>query len=325
MHIQNRTADVKALITHVLQDYFILDVGSQYSGDGWKQLFSAAINSGVNNPKLRVSYIETWNKVQRMGLSAYTVQDMDISIILTVLGSPQFRIHVDCGISKLFGAVRETRNLDSHSSFNQNCSELFQEALGALHILRRFIKAVADHSSSPQKLTFYQKYNQEIDKISKLLEADYDEWRKKCELEDRMNREISEILQSTDPFRTYFGIMEKYRLSNDIHLQLQFEMRTADAGIPYACPFLGDLFFEGLMRPVDYVKAAELYEKGKDHLNPHQILNLASIYINQLSTKRSKTEGLQMVASCKPGVRDEICTYTTTEGYTFYGTRRKRN
>lgn len=325
MHIQNRAADIKALITHALQEYFLLDVVSQYPGDGWKQPFWRAVNSGVNTSSLKVNYIKTWNQIQRIGLSAYTVQDMDISIILTVLGSPQLRSHVDCGISKLFGAVRETRNLGSHSSYNQDCSTLFQEAHGALHILRSFIQAVADHSSSPQKQSFYQKYDQEICNLSKLLASDYDEWRRDCERENRMSREISEILQSSDPFRTYFDIMEKYRLSNDIPLQIQFYMRAADAGIPYGCPFLGDLYFEGLTRPIDYGKAAELYEKGRDHLNPHQILNLASIYINQLSTKRSKAEGLQMVAACKPSFRDEICTYTTSDGYTFYGTRRKRS
>lgn len=329
MHIQNRAADVKALITHALQDYFILDIVSQYPGDGWKQDFNVAVNNGMNDPKHKVNYIETWNKVQRIGLASYTVQDMDISILLTVLVSPQLSKHVKSGIRKLFGSVRETRNLDSHSSYNQDSSLLFQEAHGALHILRSFVKAVADHSSSSRKLSFYQKYDQEINKLSKLLEADYDEWRRECERDERMNREIAEILQSSDPFRTYYEIMQGYRSTRDIQqqlqLQIEFDTKAAEAGIPYGCPFLGDLYFEGLMRPVDYEKAAELYELGIDQLVPHQVLNLASIYINQLSTKRSKDDGLQMVASCKPGFRDEICTYPTSDGYTFYGLRRKKN
>lgn len=329
MHIQNRAADVKALITHALQDYFILDIVSQYPSDGWKQDFNVAVNNGINDPNLKVNYIETWNKVQRIGLASYTVQDMDISILLTVFASPQFRKHVNRGISKLFGSVRETRNLDSHNSYNQECSLLFQEAHGALQILRNFVKAVADHSPSSQKLSFYQKYDQEINKLSQLLESDYDEWRRECERDDRMNREIAEILQSSDPFRTYYEIMEGYRLTRDIQLQIQlqteFGMKAAEAGIPYGCSFLGDLYFEGLMRPVDYEKAAELYEMGIDRLAPHQVLNLASIYINQLSTKRSKEDGLQMVASCNPGSRKEICTYPTEDGYTFYGLQRKKN
>ena len=329
MHIQNRAADVKALITHALQDYFILDIVSQYTGDGWKQDFNLAVNNGINDPYLKVNYIETWNKVQRIGITSYTVQDMDISILLTVLASPQFRKYVKSGISKLFGSVRETRNLDSHNSYNQESSLLFQEAHGALHILRSFVKAVADHSSSSQKLSFYQKYDQEINKLSKLLEADYDEWRRECEREDRMNREIAEILQSNDPFKTYYEIMQGYRSGRDIQrqmqLQIEFDMKAAEAGIPYGCPFLGDLFFEGLMRPVDYEKAAELYEMGIDRLAPYQVLNLASIYINQLSNKRSKEDGLQMVKSCKPGAGKEVCTYATSEGYTFYGLQRKQN
>lgn len=79
------------------------------------------------------------------------------------------------------------------------------------------------------------------------------------------------------------------------------------------------------MRPVDYEKAAELYEMGIDRLAPYQVLNLASIYINQLSNKRSKEDGLQMVKSCKPGAGKEVCTYATSEGYTFYGLQRKQN
>lgn len=158
--------------------------------------------------------------------------------------------------------------------------------------------------------------------MSKLLESDYDEWLKARETDERIRDEISTIQNSPNPFKTYVQISERYRMMRDMEQEMRFRWATTEVGIPYACPFLGDLYFHGLTVPVDYEKAAELYEKGWDCLTPEQVLNLASIYINQLSSKKSKSEGESIRDLCIPGTRNEISTYTTKEGHTFWSLRR---
>ncbi len=76
------------------------------------------------------------------------------------------------------------------------------------------------------------------------------------------------------------------------------------------------------MTEVDYIKAAEYYEKGFDQLVPQQKLNLASIYLNNLcGSSHTKEEGMTIRKSCE-SPRWEIITYTTKDGYEFYSLKR---
>ena len=214
--------------------------------------------------------------------------------------------------------------LDMTSS--ETPSQLFQWACGTINNIRMFLNVVCDHSTANIQdiQAFYQKHDVVLEKLAKELELDYAEERKEIEIETRIQREISEIQKSSDPQKTYYAISEKYYRERDFELNRRFMISATEAGVPYTSPFVGDLYFEGLTVEKDYEKAATCYEQGFQHLNPHQIVRLGSIYINQISTKRSQEEGRQMVDTCKPIRGTELCTYTTDEGFVFYGFRRQQ-
>jgi|GEM_PF-4641948 len=95
------------------------------------------------------------------------------------------------------------------------------------------------------------------------------------------------------------------------------------AGIVWACSWIGDVYFEGLITDGDYIKASEYYEKGFSQLVPQQKLRLASIYLNDLcSSSHTKEEGMTIIKSCERP-QWEIITYTSKEGYEFYSLKKK--
>lgn len=327
MKIRNRLQDIRDAQTRVLQDFFELEIIQYFPNDQWISELYTIVESNQSSP----SYAGAWSKFQRKGINGFTIKSMDTTLILAVLNwknnlTRKVNYNEFKQIQKRFSSLSDDRNFNAHMNSNETSSELFQWACGTINNIRVFIDAVCKHSTAqPQAvLDFSQKHDAVLDKLSKELESDYAEERKEQEIEIRIQREILEIQKSPDPQKTYYAVTEKYHREQDYELDRRFMLCATEAGIPYSSPFVGDLYFEGLTVEKDYIKAATCYEQGLQHLKPHQIVRLGSIYINQISTKRSQAEGQQMVDTCKPTRGTELCTYTTDEGLIFYAFKQQQ-
>ena len=338
MKIRNRIADIKTLQAHILQDYFRMALAVNFNDDTWKSKFRSEVQEGVNT--YYSQYVGAWDKMQLKGIDHYSIDDMDTTIITTILKYTKEDGPFGCckfnHIFHYLDYLQEDRNIDAHTTGNETDSELLQWAYGSLHNISRFISAVAKANDSKvsddERKSYARKYLAEIESLRLQFENDHKEAFQAEEIEQSINRDIERIRTSKDPLRTYVEIEQQYIKKRDNEgnwdfiLYIRFMQIAADAGIVWACSSIGDVYFEGIKTDVDYIKAAEYYEKGFSKLGPLQKLRLASIYLNGLcSSSHTKEEGMTIIKSCE-SPRREIVTYTSKDGYAFYSLKRiKRN
>ena len=338
MKMRNRITDIKMLQAHILQDYLRRAFAETFADDTWKSILYDEVQKGVKSDYSR-SYIGAWDKMHLLGMDHYSIDDMDTTIISTILKGPTGGPFGRCKFKKInqyLDNLQEDRNIDAHATGNEGDSELLQWAYISLSNMSRFLSAVAKASdcvvSDENRISFARKYQTEIASLRSQFEDDYKEALIIAAEEENIIRDIERIKSSIKPFNTYVELSRQYlnRRDNegkiDLLLYKKFLEIAADAGIVFACARVGDMFFTGLLTDVDYIKAAEYYEKGFSHLEPSQKLSLASIYLNNLSnTTHSKEEAMAIIKSCV-SPRWEIITYTSKEGYEFYTVKRiKRN
>ncbi len=334
MKLRNRIAEIKILQAHILQDYLKMALVTNFIDDTWKSIFHDVVQSAVNAQNNNSpSYVGAWKKIQLRGMDHYSVDDMDTTIIIAILKNP-IKSPFDCfkfnKIDQYLDYLKEDRNIDAHTTGNETDSELLQWAYGSLQDISRFISAAAKYSkgSDDERNSYARKYEAEIKSLRLQFENDYKEAFRAEEIEQSINQDIERIKTSKDPFRTYVEIEGQYINKRDTEgkidliLHRKFIQTAADAGIVWACPLIGDLYFEGILIDVDYSKAAEYYENELSQLVPEQKLRLASIYINDLcNSSHSKEEGMTIIKSCESPQR-EIITYTSKDGYEFYSLKR---
>ena len=336
MKIRNRIADIKTLQAHILQDYFSFALEANFIGDLWKSKFRDEVQKAVNaHAPYSQSYVGAWEKIQVKGMDHCSVDDMDTTIISAILKRPKDSPFGCCKFYKInqyLDFLQDDRNIDAHATGNETDSELLQWAYGSLQDISRFISAVAKaidcKVSDNERNSYARKYQAEIESLRLQFENDYKEAFRAEEIEQTINRDIERIKTSKDPHSTYVEIEGQYIKKRDnegnwdFTLHKKFMQTAADAGIVWACSFIGDVYFEGLMTDVDYSKAAEYYEKGFSQLVPPQKLRLASIYLNGLcSSSHTKEEGMTIIKSSE-SPRWEIITYTSKDGYEFYSLKR---
>jgi hypothetical protein len=335
MKIRNRIAEIKILQAHILQDYFRMALTANFIDDNaWKSIFHDEVQKGVKSD-FPQSYVGAMEKMQLMGMDHYSINDMDTTIITAILKGTPYGPFGKCKFNKInqyLIDLQEDRNMDAHTTGNETDSELFQFAYGSLHNLRGFIFAVAKAKeckvSDDERNSYARKYLAEIESLRMQVDNDSKEAFRAEDIEQSINRDIERIKTSKDPFGTYVEIEGQYinerdkEGKSDLILHRKFMQTAADAGIVWACPLIGDVYFEGLLTDVDYIKAAEYYEKGFSQLGPPQKLRLASIYLNDLcNSSHTKEEGMTIIKSCESPQR-EIITYTSKDGYEFYSLKR---
>ena len=336
MKIRNRIAEIKILQAHILQDYFKMALAANFNDDTWKSKLRDVVQDAVNaHAPYSPSYAGAWEKMQLKGMDHYSIDDMDTTVITAILKAPTGGSFGCCKFNKInqyLDFLQDDRNIDAHTTGNETDSELLQWAYGSLNDISRFISAVAKANDSKvsddKRKSYARKYQVEIKSLRLQFENDYKEVFQAEEIEQSINRDIERIKTSKDPFRTYVEIEGQYinkrdnEGKSDLILYKKFMQTAADAGIVWACPLIGDVYFEGLMTEVDYIKAAEYYEKGFSQLLPPQKLRLASIYLNGLcSSSHTKEEGMAIIKSCE-SPQWEIITYTSKDGHEFYSLER---
>ncbi|MBI9050397.1 MAG: sel1 repeat family protein [Anaerolineaceae bacterium] len=334
MKIRNRIADIKTLQAHILQDYFSMALSVNFIDDIWKSIFHDEVQKGAES-QYRNNYVGAWNKMQLKGLNHYSIDDMDTTTIITILKGTKDGPFNYCKFSKInqyLDLLQDDRNIDAHTTGNEADSELLEWAYGSLHNISKFISAVVNAKDckvpDDERNSYARKYKAKIESLRLQFENDYKETLWADEIEQSINRDIERIKTSKNPHNTYVEITEQYihkrdnEGNRDFILYNEFMQTAADAGIVWACSWIGDVYFEGLLTDVDYIKAAEYYEKGFSQLVPQQKLRLASIYINDLcNSSHTKEEGMTIIKSCE-NPRWKIITYTSKNGHVFYSLQR---
>ena len=337
MKIRNRIAEIKILQAHILQAYFRMALAANFVDDTWKSIFRDEVQKGKESA-YRQSYVGAWEKMQLIGMDRYSIGDMDTTIITAILKGPKYGPFGNCKFNKInqnLDYLQDDRNIDAHTTGNETDFELLQFAYGSLHNLSGFISAVAKAKESKvsddERNSYARKYLAEIESLRLQFDNDSKEAFRVEDIEQSINRDIERIKTSKDPFRTYVEIEGQYinerdnEGKSDLILHKKFMKTAADAGIVWACPLIGDLYFEGILIDVDYSKAAEYYENGLSQLVPEQKLRLASIYLNDLcNSSQTKEEGMAIIKSCE-SPRWEIITYTSKDGYEFYSLKKIRH
>lgn len=336
MKIRNRKADIKTLQSHILQDYFRMALVANFVGDTWKSKFRNEVQKKILDPNYSSIYVGVWEKIQLKGMDHFSIDDMDTTIITAILRPYNFGPFHNCTTKKIdqcLDYLRDDRNIDAHTTGNETESELLQWAYGSLHNISKFIFAVAKEKdinvSDDERNSYARKYQAEIESLRLQLENDYKEAFEAEEIEKSINRNIKRIKTSNDPYRTFVEIYRQHYLNKrdsedniDFILFNRFMQTAANAEIVYAYPWIGDIYFDGLSTDVDYIKAAEYYEKGFNQLDPPHKLRLASIYLNNLcNSSHTKEEIMTIIKSCE-SPRWEVITYTTKDGYEFYSLKR---
>ena len=158
MDVRNRMADVVKLRCNACQDFLRMILKT-----GWQQLlYNKAQNAVVNDTRYKDKYIATYEKMRDIGVSNYSVDDMDVTLITElVIAKFNGMDAVQKSTKDALIQLRDDRNLTNHSNENEDPDELYLRGLLALCNLRFFIRTVdkaevtiADNS----RLSYRQKY-----------------------------------------------------------------------------------------------------------------------------------------------------------------------
>lgn len=253
MDIRNRMANVSKLRCNVCQDFLKMIAQPNWQ----KQLYAKAKYEVEISTKYRDKYITAYEKMRDSGEEQYSIDDMDVSLIVEVLYSlkdvfPAERNTI-CSINKL----KADRNAKGHSCENEDPEELYLQGLLNLVNLRRFVVDVDKYEVSiadEYRLDFRQKYIPLIDKLKEALD---DERIESLQAAKQIDRDINKILQSKNPDSMWLQVWELY-MNRDWKLEKNpqgfntFIVKASDAGIKHAHSGAMDYF---LLIQKDYVEA----------------------------------------------------------------------
>lgn len=320
MELRQVTAKIKPLHTHVLQDYLKLQIQSLVNCKDWKVLLIQELNKNTE----KLSYKEALKMISLKGIDDYSINDMDITLLSNLLKNGNFKCtsyKCRCHLENLC----EDRIFDAHSHGNESDMELFVWGTGALHNLKIFVESVYknDDLYENEKIEYIKKYLKEINILLEEIKYHYDGNLEKLFMISELNNSISIILNSQNQSDMYWKVREIIIAEKNENKLDQFIFLSAERGIYLACVEIAYQYFTGYKKPINYEKAAKYYEKVYSSLSVNDKLNLASIYINQLSNEDKKEEGYQIIESLKQKLKNsKVYEYETKDGYTFYNIER---
>ena len=154
MNIRNRQPDVEKLCTNALQDFLKIVIKSD-----WKNDFFQICEKNCPGDYDDI-YLEAYETILRHGLENYEITQMDITLIYAILKyNKNLLIYKPSTITvESLKFLKGSRNVDSHSSTNEEDEELYLEALIYLCKLQTFVKSVnRDYKipKSEEKIKFW--------------------------------------------------------------------------------------------------------------------------------------------------------------------------
>lgn len=171
----------------MLQDYLSLEVHNHFTDNSWKQIvydyYKKQIVSDYYKPgvkgRRRNHYASAWGKITRIGIDKYGIEDMDSSILVSVIGySPLSKeLGINSSLRRYLVPLQRGRNEAGHSDEHESFSELYTAGLYDLEKISAFLEKSCELSKSPKEnlAKYKQKYIKEIEQIKHEL---FDAYRK---------------------------------------------------------------------------------------------------------------------------------------------------
>ena len=260
MNMKFKMTEIDDLRIEVCQEYFKLVLKP-----GWQQqLYSIAEKEVKSNGRFKDKYIKTYNSMRDRGISCFSVEDMDITIMSQLLWNKI--IVVNDSLRKVMAAITKDKNdTQSHRNGNETNNELYRRAHLYLENLRDFVRTVDKDESIDdlERIAYRQKYISRIDSLDNEID---DERIKTVQKEKEMADGIARVLSSTDPGTEWIKVLKRYMdnlrdagepdKEDRIDEYHQFIVQASDAGIPYAHGYVVDF----CLQREDYTEAAKRIE-----------------------------------------------------------------
>ena len=253
MDARNRMADVSKLRCNVCQDFLRMVAQPNWQ----QQLYAKAKYEVEASTRFRDKYITVYERMRDIGVEQYSIDDMDVSLIVEVLYGLSNVFPADRNTIHSINKVKADRNAKGHSCENEDPEELYLQGLLDLVNLRRFVVDVDKYEVSiadEDRLGFRRKYIPLIDKLKETLD---DERIESLQVAKQIERDIGAILQSENPDTTWLQVWELY-MNRDWKLEknpqgfTNFIVKASDAGIKQAHSGAMDYF---LLIQKDYAEA----------------------------------------------------------------------
>lgn len=242
MEIRNRLEDVDKLRCNVCQDFMKLVIRP-----GWQQiLYNFAETAINNNLSYKEKYRLVYEKMRDIGVNNYHVDDMDVTIISSILNYSHKIGNIASADEETLLALDQLRidkNQKSHASTNEEIEALYLIGLLDLVNLHRFVRTVDSFEHGipeADRHAFRQKYIPKIEELKLLLDDERIELVQKWK---EFDRDIQKVLDSEDQYNTWIKIADKYGTryilapepgEKDLQSMHDFEKRASDKGIIFA-------------------------------------------------------------------------------------------
>lgn len=172
MDILNRKADVDRLKCIVCQDFLRMIVVPN-----WQPLIMQHCANEINKKTYADKYREAYSKMRDKG-SAYSVEDMDVTFICTIVNYAQqiIKYRISPNTRSYLKLIQEDRNeTQGHTSFNEEQEELYLNCLLSLCKLGSFVKTVDKYDTdidSNIRLSFRKKSLAAIDELKDTIDKE---------------------------------------------------------------------------------------------------------------------------------------------------------
>lgn len=331
MSIQERLASVSNLQNSVLQRYFYLEIEYLFLGREWKTALHREIEAGGQG-QYSTKFSGAWLKLRDKGIENYSVEDMDVTILLALLrNGGEFDRNRSSRVRFEFDNIGSDRNNIKHLSGNESELELQILASAALTTLQRFAQAAQEDKQHLQNeeseiaLYFSGMLHEfkratlaEVRNLFALLFEDIRDCVREAECLTGIKRDVQEIKHSERQWETWQHHWLKYH--NELYRRdgtySKFLHEAAKAGIAQAYSTLADEYYEGFGDEPDYSKALYYLTNYPGELNIVQRVMLAGLYINGVDPTHTKEDGEAILRMCKSS-RNEIVPYDR-DGFTLY-------
>lgn len=241
MEVRNRMADVVKLRCNACQDFLKMVIQPN-----WHTELYAIAKNAIESNKFADNYIAVFEKMRDVGIENYSVDDMDVSIIVQIVRFCGSIVSVHKQTREAIGKLKDDRNATNHSNENEENEELYLRGLLSLCDLRNFIRTVDRYEVSipdEERVEYRRKYTAKIDELKNTLDEEriYLVQRTK-----QIDLDIQTILESKDSLQTWIQIMDLYEkqslMTKDNFLRNLFVVRASDEGIKEAHRYAVDYY-----------------------------------------------------------------------------------
>ena len=247
MDVRNRMADVVKLRCNACQDFLKMIIA-----DNWQQfVYNKAKREVETNGRYKDKYISAYEKMREIGISNYSIDDMDVTFISEVVHGCRTIAPTDDRTRKSIEKLIEDRNLTNHSNENEEPEELYLRGLLALCNLKNFIRTIdkcETNIDDEERIKYRNTYAKLIEELKDTLD---EERISLIQKRKDIAKDIKRLLDCTGEKQrlSVWCELEKmymdryWKLEKDYDRFNEFMVTASDAGIREAHNGAVDYFF----------------------------------------------------------------------------------